>query len=137
MEYLNIIKDAEKRISESTETAGPVKERKLKALSQIRFRAAKYESAIYCSEIVDGYARKKCNFLISAKIIGEINEIMSLPKPHFNGNKFLDSPYQTDEEELIAWSEASLRAPLNSAAINRMQELMKRVFPDKKIFDDE
>ena len=50
--------------------------------------------------------------------------------PHYDGEKFIEDPYIIPEEELICWSYASLRFPLNSIGAARFQEVFKRVFPN-------
>lgn len=52
--------------------------------------------------------------------------------PYFGG-KFTVSniPYYSEEEELLLWSETSLRGPLITAGYERYMELFKKILPQK------
>ena len=78
--------------------------------------------------LLEQICEKKTAYLETAKTIGALREIMKPVKPHYNGSKFQDGKYQVDAEELIGWSRASLCAPLNQNAIQRMEELFERVY---------
>ena len=60
----------------------------------------------------------------------EINRILELRCPRYDGNKFIEDPYILPEEELIGWSCVSLQAPLNAVGAARFQELFHRIFPN-------
>ena len=45
--------------------------------------------------------------------------------------EFISDPYLLPEEELICWSEASLRAPLNEPGYRRYMKLFRQVFPEE------
>ena len=49
---------------------------------------------------------------------------------NYNGNGFFTDKYNVPEEELICWSETSLRSPLNEAGFNRYMEVCRLVYPD-------
>lgn len=100
---------------------------------EVARRTAVYESRFYDPLLVNGYARQKCKYILEAENKTQVDEILAAPKPHYNGNKFADGPYQVNEEELICWGEASLRAPPSSVAVERMFELMHRVFPEERL----
>ena len=40
-------------------------------------------------------------------------------------------PYYSEEEELLLWSETSLRGPLITAGYERYMELFKKILPQK------
>ena len=50
---------------------------------------------------------------------------------NFNGNRFTPDKYSIPEEELIAWSETSLKGPLPPEAFNRCRELFNAIFPEE------
>lgn len=110
-----------------------LKKTKLEAIQEIAARLGQYSRGTWDPLLLIGYAKKKSRYILDAKNKGEINEILKAPKPHYNGDKFQDGPYQVDEEELICWSEASLRRPPSGAAVERMFELMYRVFPAERL----
>ena len=47
---------------------------------------------------------------------------------HYTGNGFITGPYDVPEEEMIFWSLASLKAPLNHDASERYMELFQQTF---------
>lgn len=61
----------------------------------------------------------------------EMNKLLKPHCPHFDGVNFIPGKYHVPEEELICWSETSLKAPLNHNGFKRYAELFKQVFPDK------
>ena len=60
----------------------------------------------------------------------EMKKFLQPRCPHYDGEKFIEDPYIIPEEELICWSYASLRFPLNSIGAARFKELFDRIFPD-------
>ena len=54
-------------------------------------------------------------------------------KLRYFGGKFTVSniPYYSEEEELLLWSETSLRGPVISAGYERYMELFKKILPQK------
>ena len=64
----------------------------------------------------------------AAKTVAELNEIAKPAKPHYVGNGFATGTYDVPEEEMIFWSLASLKAPLNHEAAERYLDLFKQSF---------
>lgn len=110
-----------------------LRKQKLSALTTVARRTVGHAQHCYDPLVINGYVRKKCAYILEAKTKGELDDILKPPKPRYNGNGFDDSPYQVDEEELICWSEASLRAPLNGMATKRYLQVMMRVFPRERL----
>ena len=69
--------------------------------------------------------------IMSADSKTEVNKILRPKAPHYDGVRFVSDRYLLPEEELICWSEASLRAPLNEAGYRRYMELFQRAFPEE------
>ena len=69
--------------------------------------------------------------ILQAKSKTELQAILRPKPPHYNGQGFQADQYLTPEEELACWSEASLRAPLNSAGFDRFMELFREVLPEE------
>ena len=109
---------------------------KTEAFLKLRSHLDKYSQAGYDLVLLGRIARKKGQFLMDAKSKAEIKKIMEPSEPVFNGTVFLTDPYLLPEEELICWSEVSLRTPLNEYGLKRYQELFTLVFPkrSKEIF---
>ena len=73
-------------------------------------------------------AVKKTEMVQKATTKAALREIISPPAPHHDGKHWTASPYNVDEEELIAWSLASYQAPLNHLATERMMTLFHRIY---------
>lgn len=76
---------------------------------------------------------KKIAFINEAVSVSQLKDILKLPKVRYDGCKIRPvGEYAIPEEELIMWSETSLRGPLISEAYKRYAELFQQVFPDKR-----
>ena len=51
--------------------------------------------------------------------------------PHYDGAGFIPDAYSVPEEELICWSETSLKGPLTAESFQRYMELFKQVLPEE------
>lgn len=133
--YKEIISDAMK--SEAVSSPEKLRERKMSALAEVWERLAYYEHRCYADELLCAIARKKADFLLHAGSIGTIREILKPSVPHYNGFVFHTGKYHVAEEELIGWSEASLRAPLTGAGAKRFAEVFTEIYPEqgKKFFN--
>lgn len=133
-EYIQGIEKVYQIVATDTSLTKSLRDKKLAALREIAKRTSDLANGRYYDPLLlKGYVEKKCRFILDARSCGEINEIISQPKPKYNGNQFQDRRYQVDEEELIGWSEASLRVPPNAVVLKRMMELMCRVFPKERL----
>lgn len=108
-------------------------------LFEIRFHALRelhsqilfYQKRSFHPRLLFSIAEKKGNMILSANGKAELQAILHPKLPIFDGRDFRPGPYLTPEEELICWSETSLKAPLNSDAARRFQVLFREVFPDE------
>ena len=80
------------------------------------------------SDVVHVVYEKRMAQIRAASTVAELNEISKPAKPHFTGNGFITGPYDVPEEEMIFWSLASLKAPLNHDAYERYMELFQQTF---------
>jgi len=100
-----------------------------KALEQTAGQICVYIDNYYDPKIIEVICHKKIDAIMEAKTAKELNEIVHSPKPTLYGGKFIDQPgYQFDEEELLNWCKASLRAPPGPAVAARVDELFKRIY---------
>lgn len=90
----------------------------------------------FSEHILDIIMEKKARLILDATTIKDINEIAEPPKPQYDGNKWWSSKNTVPEEELIWWSKASLKAPLNYEATMRYMKLIEDFF-GKRIDDIE
>ena len=80
------------------------------------------------SDVVHVVYEKRMSQIRTASTVAEMNEIAKPAKPHYTGNGFITGPYDVPEEEMIFWSLASLKAPLNHDASERYMELFQQTF---------
>ena len=80
------------------------------------------------SDVVHVVYEKRMAQVQAASTVAELNEIAKPAKPHYTGNGFITGPYDVPEEEMIFWSLASLKAPLNHDASERYMELFQQTF---------
>lgn len=107
-----------------------LKKLRISALNKVQHRLNAYHHLGYIRQLTTAIAEKKCNMIQKATFKAEINRILELRCPRYDGNKFIEDPYILPEEELIGWSCVSLQAPLNAVGAARFQELFHRIFPN-------
>ena len=107
-----------------------IKELRIEALNKLQRSLNHYQHPGFIPKLTSAIAEKKCEMIKKATSNSEIQKFINPRCPRYNGNEFIEDPYIVPEEELICWSCASLRFPLNSIGAARFQELYRRVFPD-------
>lgn len=103
---------------------------RIDALKKVQRSLNHYHHLGYIPELTRAIAEKKCRMIKEATSKSEMQKFLQPRCPRYDGEKFIEDPYIIPEEELICWSYASLRFPLNSIGAARFQEVFKRVFPD-------
>lgn len=88
-----------------------------------------YEQHGYMPKLIHAIAEKKCRMIGTITTKSEMEKMLKPSCPHYHGGKFIPGEYDIPEEELIGWSEAALRAPLNKVGFRRYMELFKQVLP--------
>lgn len=101
------------------------------ALKNLQGLLSQYENRNYAPKLLCGIGEKKGAMIMSATSKTEIDKVLRPKAPHYDGTRFIADRYLLPEEELICWSEASLRAPLNEPGFRRYMELFRRVFPEE------
>ena len=99
----------------------------IKLMSQLR----QYKERGFLEELLCAIAEKKGKLILAATTKREMEQILFPRVPHFDGNRFIPDKYSIPEEELIAWSETSMKDPLIAAASDRYRELFSIVFPEQ------
>lgn len=107
-----------------------LKELRVDALTKVQRSLNHYHHLGYVRELTTAIAEKKCQMIKEATSRTEMQKFLKPRCPHYDGSKFVEDPYIVPEEELICWSYASLRFPLNSIGAARFQEVFNRVFPN-------
>ena len=108
-----------------------VRKLRLNALKQLQSYLNYYKKLGYMDILLNAIAEKKGKMILQVSSKTEIDKLLKPRCPHFDGSKFVPDKYHVPEEELICWSETSLKAPLNHNGFKRYAELFKQVFPDK------
>ena len=103
---------------------------RIDALKKVQRSLNHYHHLGYIPELTRAIAEKKCRMIKEATSKTEMKQCLQPRCPHYDGEKFIEDPYIIPEEELICWSYASLRFPLNSIGAAKFQEVFKRVFPN-------
>ncbi len=109
------------------------------ALRELRFYALQSLDKALRAQRSDGIredllisiAEKKSKMIGKASSKTEIEKILTPKAPHFDGNTYIPNEYTLPEEELIWWSKASLKAPLNEAAFRRYREVFLQIYPNQ------
>ena len=102
---------------------------RIDALKKVQRSLNRYHHLGYIPELTRAIAEKKCRMIKEATSKSEMEKFLQPRCPRYDGEKFIGDSYIIPEEELICWSYASLRFPLNSIGAARFQEVFKRVFP--------
>ena len=110
------------------ESSDELKSLRLNALKKLQRSLHHYDQLGYIPQLTTAIAEKKCQMIKDATSKAEMQKFLKPRSPHYNGSKFVEDPYIVPEEELICWSYASLRFPLNSIGAARFKELFDRVF---------
>lgn len=114
-----------------TQTPAPLQKARFEAIVRLRKMLLYYKSLNFIDELLTRIAQKKCEMLKQATSKTEMDKILKLRCPHYNGNRFVTDEYCVPEEELIGWSMASLSAPLNDVGFKRYMEVFQEVFPNE------
>lgn len=107
-----------------------LKSLRIDALKKVQRSLNHYHHLGYIPELTRAIAEKKSRMIKEATSKSEMEKFLQPRCPRYDGEKFIEDPYIIPEEELICWSYASLRFPLNNIGAARFQEVFKRVFPD-------
>ena len=113
-----------------------VRDLRTAAIRELQKYLTMYQNLGYDQRLIDGIAEKKCRMISTITSKSEMDLLIKPRCPHFDGNRFIPDKFMVPEEELICWSETSLRAPLRSEAFERYMELFGQVYPkeSKEIF---
>lgn len=114
-----------------------VRELRFDAIMQLKSRLAFYKERGYMDKLLCAVARKRAEMIMRTTSKTEMEKVMSVRCPHYDGNKFVPDAYNVPEEEMIAWAETSFMGPLNDIGYERYKELFGQLFPEqaKQIFN--
>ena len=107
-----------------------VKKIRIEALMKLLRILRCYHELGYMDSLIETIAEKKCKMIKKATTKDQIQRFIEPRCPVYNGKGFVEDPNIVPEEELICWSSASLKAPLNSIGLARYKEVFRQVFPD-------
>ena len=110
--------------------ADNVRELRWEALMQLTRQLNYYKSLGYIDRLLYAIAEKKGKMIMETSSKTEMEKVLKPHAPHYNGNEFFPDKYNVLEEELICWSETSLKSPLNDAGNKRYMQLFSEVFPE-------
>ena len=130
MDFEMVIFFAFAEIVMDEDASDDLKSLRIDALKKVQRSLNHYHHLGYIPELTRAIAEKKCRMIKDATSKSEMEKFLQPRCPRYDGEKFIEDPYIILEEELICWSYASLRFPLNSIGAARFQEVFKRVFPN-------
>ena len=130
MDFEMVIFFAFAEIVMDEDASNDLKSLRIDALKKVQRSLNHYHHLGYIPELTRAIAEKKCRMIKEATSKSEMEKFLQPRCPRYDGEKFIEDPYIIPEEELICWSYASLRFPLNSIGAARFQEVFKRVFPN-------
>ena len=130
MDFEMVIFFAFAEIVMDEDASDDLKSIRVDALKKVQRSLNQYHHLGYIPELTRAIAEKKCRMIKEATSKSEMEKFLQPRCPRYDGEKFIEDPYIIPEEELICWSYASLRFPLNNIGAARFQEVFKRVFPD-------
>lgn len=130
MDFEMVIFFAFAEIVMDEEASDGLKSIRIDALKKVQRSLNHYRHLGYIPELTRAIAEKKCRMIKEATSKSEMEKFLQPRCPRYDGEKFIEDPYIIPEEELICWSYASLRFPLNNIGAARFQEVFKRVFPN-------
>lgn len=114
-----------------SDAADQVKKLRLGAISSLQRCLRYYRQLGYMPKLLYAIADKKCRMIISATTKAEMQKLIRPNCPHYDGAGFIPAAYSVPEEELICWSETSLKGPLTAEGFQRYMELFKQVLPEE------
>lgn len=87
----------------------------------------------YCMfKIVLDIAVRKLEYLRTATTRKEVTEILTPPKPRYNGRELVvDSKYYVPAEEMLIWSRTSFLAPLSEEGYKRYMKVFREYFGEE------
>ena len=104
------------------------------AMRQVQDYLHHYEVLGYMPGLLCVIAEKKCRYIMAVTTKADMEQIIKPHCPHYDGNRFIPGPYSIPEEEMICWSEISMKEPLTSVDLGRYLELFHQVFPEDSKF---
>lgn len=118
----------------TADVSDQIKTFRFTAMKEVQKYLRYYQEMGYISPLISTIAKKKCELICTVTSKKDLNKIIKPHCPHYDGNKFVPDKYSIPEEELICWSQTSLKAPLNDVGFKRYLELFKEIFPEKSKF---
>ena len=94
----------------ASDTPERVKKLRLGAVSELQRYLHYYRQLGYVPKLLYAIADKKCRMIVSATTKAEMQKLIRPNGPHYDGAGFIPAAYSVPEEELICWSETSLKA---------------------------
>lgn len=108
-----------------------VREIRMTALRALIKQTHAYVDLGYSDKIITAIIEKKTAMIRKITTKRECEALSKPHAPHFDGVKFITDEFWIPEEELIGWSETSLKAPLNDTGYKRYAEVFKMVYPER------
>lgn len=121
------------KIHSDKESSPKIIDLRIHAMQTLYNLVNKYIEEGFLQELAETVFRKKSQMILKAESKSELQKILQSSHPCYIAGKAVpeESPYYVEEEELILWSKASLRTPLNDIGYKRYMELFHKLIPKK------
>lgn len=114
-----------------------LEEYRLQAILESERRGAFYRSRGFLNWLIDAIAEKRYKFIVESTTKADIDAALKPSIPTYSCGQFYPkSKYHIEEEELIVWSETSLRGVLIPDAYKRYMALFDKYIGKDKISDN-
>lgn len=126
--YLEILSAAMTKNKKDKNTPKKIKEMRDRTLYQLAKTLYRYSKEGFLDYVIFDIAKQKIGYILNAKSKMEMEQILKHSEVRYDGNNFvpINAKYHVEQEEMIMWSMASLKAPLNSEATARFVELVNK-----------
>lgn len=133
IDCIEIISEAQKNTEMLTKDINRINKIKIKAIGELLLKPRIFLDFGGSNPVlIETIYKKKLLQIMEADNAEDIKLILAHPKVRFNGCEIVaDNKWVLPEEELIAWSNTSLKAPLSQEGVDRYMKLFKEVFPEQ------
>ncbi len=105
-----------------------IREAKLEAITRAMRLTNMYLKCGIRADLINLIMKKKTDLILAAGTLADIRKASEPPKPRYNGCSWYEDPLTVPEEEMVSWSQVSLKGPLIECAYKRYMDLFTRTF---------
>lgn len=127
----------ELRLSPADEKEQALSDLRMAALERLWRLMGGYEERGFIEALLLPICEKKIQFIKAATTRADLTKnIFNHSAPRYSGGCFHEPKYYIPEEELVQWSMASLKGPLEPEASDRFHKIFAQCFPNRNVEAD-